>query len=82
MCYIATVALLNKNQFGMFQFLRENSGREVSEADAIEASNLSPASWKVYMNAGRYSPYLQPTKEGFSQVIADKNLTELDFTTR
>lgn len=77
---VARVALLNKNQLAMLRFLRENSGREVSEEEAIDASNLSPASWRVYMNAGRYSPYLEKTtRDGVLKVKADQNLTEIDF---
>ena len=46
---------------------------------ALTASGLSEKSWRVYMNGGRYAPYIQELASGDLLITAQPDLTEESF---
>lgn len=73
------MAKLTQRQRVFLSFLRERSGTTVTTEQARTASGLSDKSWRVYMNAGRYAPYIQELPSGDLLIIAHPGLTEESF---
>lgn len=76
---MATKATLGQKQKRMLQFLREHSGKLVSEADILAASDMKASSFRVNVGNGLYDRTLK--KEGVNKfrVIAPESLDERAF---
>lgn len=76
---MAGMAGLTNRQRVFLSFLRERSGTTVAMDQARTASGLTDESWRVYMNAGRYAPYIQELASGDLLITAQPDLTEDSF---
>ena len=73
---------MRHGQRALFELLRQNVGKNVTEGDILVATGWSAESWHVYCTNGLYADFIEEGQKGVFKVTLDGAVTDKQFERR